>query len=258
MTRPALTARPGIALMLVLWIIVALGAISTGTALATRSMNAAAVNYRARVVARYAAESGVTAAVAAVDAGLRTQTESAARRAFLNELERAPGINAETELGDASFAVTVIDAGARLDVNTAGRASLATLFAYFTDAIEADRAAAAIEAWIAGGALAGGPRQAARPLRSLDDLSRVPGVPRTLARRAAPFLTVDGDGTINRATASDTVLAAAAGQLGDEPTRLIVVSRGWLHGQPLTHEIQAVYAVSGTALTLVRWRERDL
>jgi hypothetical protein len=40
------------------------------------------------------------------------------------------------------------------------------------------------------------------------------------------------------------------------PSRLLVVSRGWLDGSSLTHEIQAVYAVQGNDLALVRWRER--
>ena len=44
----------------------------------------------------------------------------------------------------------------------------------------------------------------------------------------------------------------------DEPSRVLVISRGWLRGHSLTHEIQAVYAIAGNRLTLVRWRERDL
>lgn len=42
------------------------------------------------------------------------------------------------------------------------------------------------------------------------------------------------------------------------PTRILVVSRGWKTGHPLTHEIQAVYAAMGTRLTLQIWQERDL
>lgn len=42
------------------------------------------------------------------------------------------------------------------------------------------------------------------------------------------------------------------------PSRILVVSRGWQQDHPLTHEIQAVYAVAGTRLTLRAWRERDL
>jgi type II secretory pathway component PulK len=40
------------------------------------------------------------------------------------------------------------------------------------------------------------------------------------------------------------------------PSRLLVISRGWQVGHPLTHEIQAVYAVVGTSLKLQSLQER--
>jgi general secretion pathway protein K len=42
------------------------------------------------------------------------------------------------------------------------------------------------------------------------------------------------------------------------PTRLLVVSRGWLIGHPLTHEIRAVYDVEKGGVILLAWQERDL
>ncbi|MCI0433738.1 MAG: type II secretion system protein GspK [Gemmatimonadetes bacterium] len=263
-----LAARPGAALMVVLWLIVVLGTISSGVLLSTRSATAAAANYRARVVGRFAAESGVTVAVATLQDSLRGLSETMARRDYLNNLDRALGAWAEAELGDARFAIALVDVSARVDVNAAAPAQLVALFSFFTDALEAERAAAAIRAYIDAGEspLAEGSGvqdptiglTTARRLRSLDELLAIPGVPVNLVERASPFLTVDGDGTINRVTASDTVRAAAGGELRDEPSRILVVSRGWLHGQPATFEIQAVYAVSGSELVLVRWREREL
>ncbi|MGH7525756.1 MAG: general secretion pathway protein GspK, partial [Gemmatimonadales bacterium] len=47
-------------------------------------------------------------------------------------------------------------------------------------------------------------------------------------------------------------------RLSVSPSRLLLVSRGWLPGHPLTHEIQAAYAVVGQRLVLQSWRERDL
>ncbi len=41
------------------------------------------------------------------------------------------------------------------------------------------------------------------------------------------------------------------------PTRIMLVSRGWQRGAPLTHEIQAVYVVLAGTLTLQSWEERD-
>ena len=229
--------------MLVLWIIVVLGTIGSGVFIATRSTTDITANYRARVIARYAAESGVTVAVSSLVDSLSRLTDPRARAQYLNDLERALGAN-RLSLGDARLGIALIDIGSRLDVNAADVTQLARLFGYFTDAIAAEAAARAIRPFL--------------PLQSLDDLLRIPGVPRALAEQASEFLTVDGDGTINRVTASDTVLAAAGGELRDEPSRILVVSRGWRDGHPLTHEIQAVYAVVGNQLTLVRWRERDL
>lgn len=42
------------------------------------------------------------------------------------------------------------------------------------------------------------------------------------------------------------------------PTRLLVVSRGWLVGHALTHEIRAVYDVEKGGVALLAWQERDL
>ena len=236
--------RRGFAVMLVVWMIAVLGTVSAGVALRARSTTDVTANYRARVMSRYAAESGIALAVATLQDSLAGFTDAAARRAYLNQLDAALGGNAQIELGDARVAVALVDVGAQLDVNFADAASLATLFGYFTDAIEAERMAAAV--------------RAVTPLESLDQLADLPGVRREVMQRAVEYLTVDGDGTINRASASDTVLAAATGELRDEPSRIIVVSRGWRDGHALTHEIQAVYAITENELVLVRWRERDL
>lgn len=256
--------RRGVALVLVLWIIVALSAIASAVVLAARGSTRVAANYRARAVARYAAESGVTVAVATLEEGLLAAGEAPSRREFLNRLDDALGERARVSLGDARVALELVDVGARLDANAADAVALGRLFSFFTDPVEAERTAGAIRGFVGGAAEGLDPASMAevgtrgRPLRSVEELFRVPGVRPDLLRRVAPYLTVDGDGTINRATASDTVLAAAAGELRDEPTRILVVSRGWQDGHPLTHQIEAVYAVLGGELSLIRWRERDL
>jgi general secretion pathway protein K len=133
------------------------------------------------------------------------------------------------------------------------------------------------------------PRNA--PLDRLDDLPHVLYVGDALAAAVAPYVTVASDGLVNLNSAPEPVLAAlpgiglarardivarrtagetftSAAALGDlgaasalvtiMPSRLLIVSRGWLDGHPLTHEIQAVYGIAGTALYLMTWRERDL
>lgn len=232
--------RPGAALLLVLWLIIILGALGSSVAAGTRTATRSAGSYRAGVVGRYAAESGVTLATSALEQSLQALADSAARRDYLNRLDRVLGESNEIALHDARAAVALIDLGTRVDLNTTSVQSLTRLFGFFTDAHAAEIAAAAVHAQL--------------PITSLDELE----LPSELAERALQYLTIDGDGSINRQTASDTVLAAAGGDLRDEPTRIMVVSRGWRTGQPVTHEIQAVYAIQGNTLALVRWRERQL
>ena len=259
--------RRGFALMLVLWLIVVLGTISTAIVLGTRQSAALSGNARARVVGRYAAESGIASATAVIEAALDARPDTTDRDSYLNHLESALPQRGEIAMGDAVFAVTLVDVSARLDVNNADEGALARFFSQF-DPSAAAATASVIRHYIDRDAVTATPGSqstsggsalvAARTLRSLDELEQVPGVNLGLVRAAAPYLTVDGDGKINRATASDTVTMAAAGGIQDEPSRILVVSRGWLRGHSLTHEIQAVYAIAGNQLTLVRWRERDL
>ena len=268
-------ARRGVALMLALWLIVVLGAIAASVASSTRASTGIAANLRAHVVGRYAAESGITVAVAQVEDSLARLVNAEPRRLYLNSIETAGRRIGEVQLGGggARFAVTFVDVSSRLDLNSATRGQLARFFSFFVGAGEAESAARAIREWIGAEDVSAGKQRLSlpqrtdvaypamaplRPLRSLEDLRRIRGVSERLARRAAPFATVDGDGRINRMTASDTVLAAAAGSLVDEPSRIMIVARGWLDGQPLTYEIQSVYAIEGNRLVMVRWRERDL
>ncbi len=133
------------------------------------------------------------------------------------------------------------------------------------------------------------PRNA--PLNRLDDLAHLLAVGDTLAAAVAPYVTVDGDGLVNLNSAKEPVVAALPGvgaaparaliarrlagetftslddlrsvgpafpRLAVIPSRLLIVSRGWLAGHALTHEIQAVYGIAGNRLYLLAWRERDL
>ena len=261
--------RRGVALVLVLWLIVVLGGIAAGVVAATRSSSSLAANLRARVVARYAAESGIEAMRAAIEDSLAVLSDSSTRFAYLNGLERETATGDSTVLGDSRFVVVVVDASARLDVNAAPVENLARLFARFTDAGRASAMARAIRLRIERGegsmsgdgvrlGTPGSEPHTVFPIRTLEELRTLPGADARVLQLAAPFLTVHGDGTINRAMASDTVMAAAFGELRDAPSRLVLVSRGWMRGHPLTHEVQGVFAISNNRLVLVQWRERTL
>lgn len=256
-----MTGRRGVALVLVLWILVILGGIGASVLAGARTSSSLAANARARVAARYAAESGVEATRAEIEATLRDgfTADTTQAAAYLNGL--AAGERAVESLGDVRFAVSIVDPGARLDVNAAPARNLTTLFSRFTGIAQAEATARAIRAQIERASTAAGAVPFAptvTPVRSLEELRRIPGVDETTLQRAAPYLTVDGDGTINVAAAPAVVRDAAFGEVRNSPSRLLVIARGWREGHPLTHEIQAVFAISGEDLVLVTWRERVL
>ena len=268
-----LRRRKGIALMLALWLIVLLTVLGARVVSSARSASGVASNLRSRLLGRYAAESGIVLASAQMRDSLAFITDAASRAAYLNSLQPGSASSAEMSIGEQRFAVVYIDVNSRVDINNASQVQLAKLFAYFVGPVDALSAAKAVRTWTGA---EGGPQAerrrfgsdrsdlaypampAARPLRTLEELRRIPGVPERLALAAVPYLTVDGDGRINRSAASDTVLSAAAGSLVDEPSRILIISRGWLNGHALTHEIQAVYSIDGVSVVLVRWQERDL
>ncbi len=274
--------RRGVALLVVLWTIAVLATVTAIASSAARSSASIVANRRAMAIARTMAESGIVAATSLVNDTLRALAgDSVARDAFLARLEpRSDNANAlaQDTLDDGSFAVTVVDVSARLDVNNAGMEGLLRIFRAVASESEARAAALAIDARVRGD---GRPTDSAsnmrvqrdsvsaellgraatrgirRPFESLDELVTVPGVSAQLLDRVATSLTVDGDGRVNRRAASAQVLAAASGSLIERPSRLLFIARGWERAHLLTREIQAVYDVADDGLRLVRWREQD-
>lgn len=265
--------RRGSSLALVLWTLLVAGGLALAVSARARSAMAVASNARANVIARYGAESGVALAVKVIEDSLLAAPDSGSRDEFLNSLAaRPPAL--PLQLDGTRIEVAIADINARLDLNYGDVASIAQLLSEFGEIGAARRTAAAIRAYIGTGVgpvtphspdesfpigqmpQRGAAGNAARYLTSLDELMTIPEVDRDIMERAASHLTVDGDGMINRVSAPPAVLRAARGGLIDAPNRLLIVSRGWLEGSSLTHEIQAVYAVQGDGLALVRWREQ--
>jgi len=318
MTGERWQSERGVALMLVLWIVIVLGAIASGVVVAARRQTALVGAVRSRTVARYAAESGVVAATAALRqlfAAAEGPEDEARVYARLEETLRQWG---ERPLGtDARFQVAVADLGARIDLNEANEDMLLGLFAQFVAEDDATALVDALEDWKDDddeprergaeadeyAAVASPFVPANRPLLRLDELTRIRGFSDSLARALAPYVTVSGEGLVNVNTAPETVLAAvpelgpegaaflvqaqrrgevfASGMAAEQqlrqagvgrpmrrtglatvPSRVLIVSRGWLVGAPLTHEIQAVVqidpsSVAGAAFHVVSWTERD-
>lgn len=245
--------RRGVALILVLWMIVILGGVAAAVTAGTRTTGDVTSNARARAVARYAAESGIVAAVAVLQSGLMAAGEDTPKRqALLNDVESALGDAASFELDAANVRVVMVDVSARVDINAAPEEALSALFARAGHAADAVSAARAIRRHIDAV-----PGQAAL-FQSLEEVAALPEVGGKLIAATAPWLTVDGDGQVNRNTAPAVVLGVARGSLIEEPARVMFIARGWQRGHPLTHEVQAVYAIQGNQLAFVRWRERDL
>lgn len=269
--------RRGAALLTTLVTVALLASVTAIASHTARASARSAAAVRATTVARTMAESGVLAARARLEQRLRSAADTASRLAVWDALEKTGPLAADTIL-DGVFAAVPVNVSSRLDVNMAGADGLAALFRTVTTPQEAARVAALLDARVRGAgrapsvrdsvsardslvsALLGRsapPSRGVDPFESLDDVQEFLGPAAPWMTGIAEFLTVDGDGYVDRRHAAPAVLRAAAGSLLDAPTRVLLVSRGWAVGERATHEIQAVYAVEGTELRLVRWREQS-
>ncbi|CAN5777434.1 hypothetical protein BH11GEM2_BH11GEM2_30280 [soil metagenome] len=243
--------RLGVALLLVLWLIVVLGAIGGSLAASVHERVGVATNLRDDAVARAMAESGVVAASVEIGDSLGRLDAGPARAHYLNALTASAP--APYTLGDGTFQVSVVDVNARLDVNLASEDALSQFFSQFTNAVSAHEIAQEVRQRTGTSARQGA---IATPFESIETLNESPSVDARLAAAVAPFITVDGDGNVNLTHAPLAVRRSAAGQVVDAPTRLMIVSRGARNGSSFVHEIEAVYAIQGSQLAFVRWRER--
>ncbi len=221
--------RRGVALILVLGLLLILGGIATDVERTARLEAKTVEVLRARTVARYAAESGIALGVAEL------------RSHHLARLVR----RANVLLGDAEFSVDAINLNARIDLSRTDSATVRGLFEEFTDRGTAGAIAREL---------------AERPLQRVGELVLVPHVTNELAEAVVPFATIWSDGAVDTTAAPEAVRAAlsTSAAVVATPTRVLLVARGWQQRFPLTHEIQAVYAIEGGTPELVAWQERDL
>lgn len=281
----------GMALVFVLSLLVTLGLVAAEVARSARSEAALVAGVRARSVGRYAAESGIAAAMVRIHALLDSVPAGPDQPAAFRRLDTALAQIDAGPGGTSRFRVTVSNLNARLDLNRTNQVVLREFLSQFTSRTRADDALAALKK---------------QPIRRIGELARVPGMDQTLAFAIAPYVTVWSDGLIDINAAPEPVLAAVPGigaaaarslvqrreegevltstdptrprhepsgepdemataapsqpfsQLVTTPTRLLLISRGWQEGHPLTHEIQAAYLILGHRLVLQGWWERDL
>jgi DNA uptake protein ComE-like DNA-binding protein len=281
----------GMALVFVLSLLVTLGLVAAEVARSARSEAALVAGVRARSVGRYAAESGIAAAMVRIHALLDSVPAGPDQPAAFRRLDSAFAQIDAGPGGTSRSRVTVVNLNARLDLNRTNQAVLREFLSQFTSRSRADDALAALKK---------------EPIRRVGELARVPGMDQALAFAIAPYVTVWSDGLIDINAAPEPVLAAVPGigaatarslvqrreegevftstdptrprrepsgepdemgsaapsqpfsQLVTTPTRLLLISRGWQEGHPLTHEIQAAYMILGHRLVLQAWWERDL
>jgi type II secretory pathway component PulK len=281
----------GMALVFVLSLLVTLGLVAAEVARSARAEAALVAGVRARTVGRYAAESGIAAAMVRVHAMLDSAGVGAGTATAFRRLDTVLGQLQADAAESSRFRVTSVNLNARVDLNRTKDAVLQEFLSQFTSRQRADMAIAALKK---------------EPVRRIGELVRLPGMDQSLAFAIAPYVTVWSDGLIDINAAPEVVLAALPGigsatarslvhrreegevftstdplrprressgepdemgsastsqpfpQVVTAPTRLMLVSRGWQEGHPLTHEIQAVYMILGHRLVLQAWWERDL
>jgi len=277
--------RRGVALIFVLWLLVLLGVIVAEVVSQARSEAGMLSSLRSRTVARYSAESGILAATVRIETLLDSARSLPDRVTTFRELGTRLATLNDVALGSGRFGVAVVDLNARIDLNRADEATLQGLFRQLTTDRHAEQVVASLKqaplnrlgelAHIPGIddslALAVAPyvtvwsdgfvniNSAPEPV-----LAALPGVSSAMARSAVRrretgeiFVTAtDPFGPLGGIPGG--VASAAAPRLSVMPSRLLIVSRGWQDGHPLSHEIQAVYAVLGARLVLRAWQERDL
>jgi type II secretory pathway component PulK len=273
--------RRGVALILVLSLLVVLGLVAFDVAARARAESNMLIDVKARAAGRYAAESGILMARTAVQHWVDSTPLPPERAKLFHHLSALNDSLTHIALGGAEFDAAVLDLNARIDLNHSSIGTLQGLFSQFVSNDRATQVAAALKT---------------EPVSRFAELARVPGADDALALSVAPYVTIWSDGLVDINTAPEAVLAALPGigravaqrilsrrdagevftssdtfrptstgpvsaegfpPLTVAPTRVMLVSRGWRPGSPITHEIQAVYVIVGDLLVLQNWEERD-
>lgn len=206
----------GFALIAVLWVLVLASALAVELHGTVRADQRAVANARAEARARWAARGGL--AVLAERLRERLANPSPSGAFAVTDPLLIPAV--EYRLEGVAVRATAHDARARVQLNLAPEADLATLFS--AAGVEPGRAgalAARVAQWRAAHAPpALAPDSSGRRLRpppgafaQVSELRRVPGVTQAEYERLAPLLSVAGDGMVNVNTAPAAVLRTLPG-----------------------------------------------
>lgn len=251
--------RCGFALVAALWLLVITGAVAAALIEATRADRAAAANARATSQASWAARGALYLALDSLDRFLRRFPGDASWPGAADTI--LPPIS--FPLPDAEGRAVILDARARLNVNTADSTALARLMAELgASPVEAAALAARILDWRDADAearslgaeasdYAGGWPDAPADTAFDDpsDLRAVLGLPEPLYRALVPLVTTFGDGRVNLNTAPTVVLAGLPGMDAVAATSIVQLrERRPLRG---LHEVARAVRLSAAQLDSV-------
>lgn len=283
--------RRGTALIFVLYLLLTLGLVTAEVARNARAEAAKVAGVRARSVGRYAAESGIAVGMVRLhqllDSAPTPASQVTALRGVATELEQI----GDTMLGSARFRVTVVNLNARIDLNRASKEMLERFLGQFAGPQDVNAAVAALrnEPLRRVGELARVPGMseelayAVAPYVTIwsDGLVDINAAPESVLVALKGIETAAARSLVQRREAGEVFTSSdpmrprrdmstdpesmedvrgstPIPQAIATPTRLLLISRGWQDGHPLTHEIQAAYAILGHRLVLQAWSERDL
>jgi type II secretory pathway component PulK len=283
--------RRGTALIFVLYLLLTLGLVTAEVAQNARAEAAKVAGVRARSVGRYAAESGIVVGMVRVHQLLDSAATPVGQVTALRSAAADLAQLGDTMMGSARFRVTVVNLNARIDLNRASKEMLERFLGQFAGPQQVNDAIAALRkepvrrvgelARVTG--MSDSLAYAVAPYVTTwsDGLVDLNAAPETVLvalqgmesdaaqslvrRREAGEVFTSNDPTRPRRdlstepeTMEDAPRSAPLPQAIVTPTRLLLISRGWEDGHPLTHEIQAAYSIVGHRLVLQAWSERDL
>jgi general secretion pathway protein K len=229
-----MTNRRGFALLVALWLLVALSAASLALATMSRTRRLAAANYAENVRARAAAQAGIEVVRARLAERLATGDGRP------DPWSGVDSLNDTLMLGQANATAFLYDVGSALNLNRADENQLRRFFtALRIDAGLADRLAQAIGDWRdaddfprARGAerdeyLRSGAAELPRNglFERVEELQAVQGMTTELFHEIRPYLTVLGSGQINVNAAPRPVLLSLPG-ITPEAADVLLRNRG--------------------------------
>lgn len=268
-------ARPrrGFALIAALWLLVAFAAIGTAISVHARTRRLSAANSLDEDRGRAAADAGLEHArsrLARLLAGIPSSSQQMPSVAGDPWREAGLVLVGTNTLGDERYQVSIHDAGASLNVNSATEEELRRFFiALPIDAGIATDIAESVMDWrdsdnlhrLHGAEMDDYLRMGSAVLPSnsnfsrLEELQYVKGMTPEIFTRARPFLDLMGTGQINLNTAPRPVLLALPG-IGEEAVALLLRTRG--SSEPITSLQQLSLQLSSGARAEINSAMPDL